>query len=464
MKKLIIFSAIVLQCLAYAGPPISACTALFEGRTYDTYFKALNDLPDDVMVNGVKVKEEVGKIVKKFTGKEFNGNTFEDAIDAVYAEVKLINEAVVSAAPGSVSHMQRIRNFFGLGGAASSGTPQVFRAQTNVMSAFAKEAIEKVKTIKFKVAQKIFDIENFKPSEFKKVGKEKFLATKGNNFEQLTHMQLDEYENYTESWVMRNWKGTDHEAAQLFESIDQGSLGVISVRDIRDIESYNLWPMYLKEHDMRHIHYGYSHPMALGVMMKSARSKEHLRFVMMGSIYEGVDRVQYSHETAINKWFSQSIGASDIYNIDRNMDLEEAMITLAISSEDDLWKVAKAMGHESKVKGWVDELDGWVPKKVDGTDFDGKALNGKSLEEDVDNMLKKYSDYVQKGELARRKLLEDGTMELTEEQELFMKMQNYQLNPENPEIVIDGLRYKNDGRGHYSGDSGNGAPIGIGDS
>jgi hypothetical protein len=460
--KILLVMTFLLSSFAYAGTPINACSALFEDRVYDAYYRNKYIIPDDVKLYGKPIKDVIGERVKKITRKAFTGETFEDAIEQVYKQAK---------------------------------TKSGFKKQSKVMSDFAKdmndvfeemiakfpqkgtlddpdliawiarkEAIEEVKSIKFKMAKKISKIENFKPSEFQTVGKKKFLLTNPDvEPEKLTHMQLDEYADYTESWVYRNWKGSDHPKAKLFEQIDEGNLGVLDVGDIRDIEAYNLWPMYLKEHDMRHIHYGYSHPMALAVMMESARSKEHVRFVMMGSLYEGVDRVQYSHETAINKWFSSQVGSSELLGIERNMDLEEAMITIALSSEDDLWKIAKNMGHESSVRGWVDELKDWKPKIVEGTQYTGKALNGKALTKDVYDNMKKYSKYVQKGELSRRKLLEEQSLELTEKQELFMKMQNYQLDPENPEIVIDGLRYKNDGRGHYYGDGADGGPIGIGD-
>ena len=94
------------------------------------------------------------------------------------------------------------------------------------------------------------------------------------------------------------------------------------------------------------------------------------------------------------------------------------------------------------------------------------------FEEEINQVVDRYTKNVKKSEAFKRKLLDNKELELTEKEEMFMKMTNYQLDPESPEIVIDGIRFKNDGRGHYYGDATSSwgreegtptAPIGIGD-
>jgi hypothetical protein len=201
-----------------------------------------------------------------------------------------------------------------------------------------------------------------------------------------------------------------------------------------------------------------------------------MRYVMMGGLYEGVDRVQYTHETALNKFFSESIAAEKALGIKRNLDLEESMLTLAIASQKDLNAIAKATGAESHINGFVEQLGDWKPKVVIDSDFQAKTLKGGlDFEKEIDDVVDRYTKKVKKSEAFKRKLLDNNGTELTKDEEIFMKMTNYQLDPESPEIIIDGIRFKNDGRGHYNGDGysswgwsndtppANPAPIGIGD-
>jgi hypothetical protein len=453
---------------AFAAP--ANCASNVERVSQTNYFKKNIKFASDVKVKSltstrkVLAKTFVKDIVKKHTGKAFTGSTFDDAIEAVYKSIK--SKRGVKSLKKADMYAAFAKDLNPVLEEMIAKFPKVAQGSDGFLLKWQarREAVDQVKTIKFGMVERLSLLEEFKRADYKKVSKDEFLITRGTNEEVLTHMGIHEYEKYVDSYV--HWKkAPDSAGAKLFEDIDPGSLGILSIHDIRDVNSYNLWPMYLKEHDMRHIHYGMSHPMALATVMQSTRSKSSLRYTMMGGLFEGVDRNQYSHETALNKWFSTGVSGSDVLNIKRNMDLEEALITIGLSSQKDLELISKATGSWDSMKSFVRDLEGWKPKYVEGSStINGSSLRGRSnFRQDIDKMLEDYAIRNEKAEVLRKELLENPIMQLSDEQIHFMKMQNFQLSPENPEIVIDGLVFKNDGRGHYSRGGDASAPLGVGD-
>ena len=459
-----IFLAIVLSFNWAIEPSMaqSNCNTLFQNMPSGHYLKKDVIIPGNVTVKGVAAKKVIQDSVKKYTQKTFTGDTFDEAIEMLYKHLK--SQTNMDDLAKSNTMGKFYRDIDGVLEAMVAKHPAKGTLEAPDLKAWVlrKEAIDEVKTVKFQIARKVGDLEYFKAADYVTIPKDKFVITQGSNQTKLTHMPLERYGEYVESWIHYGKKKASP-GAKLFREIDEGSLGVLDIGDIRDITSYNLWPMYLKEHDMRHIHYGLTHPMALAAMMQTTRSKNHRRYVMMGGLYEGVDRVQYTHETALNKFFGEQIGASDVLDIKRNLDLEEAMLTLAIVADDDLVRIAKATGAEGQINGFMSDLGNWKPKKIQGTDFQGKALNGRGLDEDIEHMVETFKIDLEKSEAFKRKLLDDNSITLTPEEDFFMKKMNFQIDPHQPEIVIDGIRYKNDGRGHFSyGDDA--VPIGIGDN
>jgi hypothetical protein len=467
MKRLSFLLFILLSGIAIA----ETCSDLFQSMPSGNYMKKEVLIPGEIKVKNRYAKTVIKNAVEKYSGKTFTGDTFQQAVDEVFTSISQRTDLDDLAKADEMAKFGRELNGVFEEMVAKFPAKGDINAPDIAAWILRKEAIDEVKSVKFAIARKMALLENFKPSDYIKVKKDDFVITIGDRQKELTHMELGQYEKYVESWVYRN-KNPDHKKAKLFEDIDEGSLGVLSIGDIRDITSYNLWPMYLKEHDMRHIHYAFSHPMAIAAMFQTTRSKNSMRYVMMGGLYEGVDRIQYTHETALNKFFSESIAAEKVLGINRNLDLEEAMLTLATASNKDLKAIAKGTGAEDQIKGFVEQLGDWKPKIVEGTDFQGKALSGLDFEQEIDMVVDKYTKDVKKSEAFKRKLLDNKELELTEKEEVFMKMTNYQLNSESPEIVIDGIRFKNDGRGHYYGDASTRwgtedttptAPIGIGE-
>lgn len=468
MKNLFTVLTLLFTLNAFAE---DACNMLFSEMPSGSYFKSDVVIPSDIRINRKYPKTVIKNAVKKYAGVQFTGETFDEALETVFQSIGKRTDIDDIAKADEMAKFGRELNDVFEGMIKKHPADGGINAPKLKAWTLRKEAIDEVKSIKFNLAKKISQFENFKKSEYIEVNPEDFLITQGSNKETLTHMRLEDYPKYVESWVHYS-KDADSAGAKLFRDIDEGDLGVLEIGQIRDITSYNLWPMYLKKHDMRHIHYARSHPMAVAVMMQTSRSKNSRRYVMMGGLYEGVDRVQYTHETALNKFFGSQIAADEALGINRNLDLEEAMLTLAIAPNDDLVKIANAT-TPADIDEFISDLGDWRPKRVkSSSDFNGLAQDGRTLDQEVDDMVESFTTDVHKSNAFNRKLMDDNSIELTEQEELFMKSMNFQINPEDPEIVIDGIRYKNDGRGHYNGDGygswgggdpNNPAPIGIGD-
>ena len=157
--------------------------------------------------------------------------------------------------------------------------------------------------------------------------------------------------------------------------------GVLNQIDIRDGASHNMFPLQLNPHDMHHVHYAIGHPRPVAVYFKAARSHNAKRFVTIGAMYEGVDNVQYGHETQIAKYFAEQKG----------MDLEDAMVWIAKSTKADLEKLEDAAEIRAAIDQGAQELDNWAPSKIGK--FDGKGWLG-TLDDDVDAMVDEFEGYL----------------------------------------------------------------------
>ncbi|MGK0367935.1 MAG: hypothetical protein ACI9QD_001075, partial [Thermoproteota archaeon] len=233
------------------------CALQFSTVSQTNYFKKSIKIDDDITVEGgrrlyfftgedINLKPFIGKAVKKHSGKTFVGETFDDAIEAVFKNIESKNLSPLAKSDAFASFAKEINP--GLE-AMIAKFPEVAKDSEGFLLKWQarREAVDKVKTIKYQMVEKIGMLEEFKRADFKTVSSDEFLITKGTNEEVLTHMGIHEYEKYVDSYV--HWKkAPDSAGAKLFKDIDQGSLGILSIHDIRDVNSYNLWPMYLKEH------------------------------------------------------------------------------------------------------------------------------------------------------------------------------------------------------------------------
>lgn len=113
---------------------------------------------------------------------------------------------------------------------------------------------------------------------------------------------------------------------------------LLSSEQMRDLASHNLYPVIMKLHDMRHIHFAVGHPRAAAVYFASARSTYHRRYAMIAWLYEGVDRVKYQtpHEARLTRYIRE-----------KGMNLEEGMLYLGRASQAELEKIMAELDLES---------------------------------------------------------------------------------------------------------------------
>jgi hypothetical protein len=383
--------------------------------------------------------------------------------------------------------------------------------------------IEEVKEAKFKVSRAINRLESFQVDQIKRVDMEDFVMTRNNNLENLTYLELSDYETYTRSLVydlteakaanpLRYFPGqaemkringekfklplkdkNHKEIKKMFSDLDEGSLGILSISEYRDIVSKNAFPMFVKRHDMRHVHYALSHPRALGTVMGATRSQNHLRFSQLGGMYEAIETVQYGFEQSIAQYFSRNIDKNTFMIMKRNLDLEESMLTLATTPRVFSYGIGEAHGFGSHWRNSVNELQGWVPKSVvnssnevildgslrmkrgvvdgkekfikvakiknpDGTiqevpvylDSSGKYTSRTeidpsmtSLNEDIDLMVKNQQEQLEKYNLVRENVIKRANEKnkywyevMTEEEEILFHMYNYQKDPNKAAVNV----------------------------
>lgn len=447
-----------------ANAAVGECVVWFETQPVANYMKKDIEIPSFIL-QGKNIKKHVAEAVESYTGKAFDGTTFDEAIEAVYRALDAKNMLPLNKAERMALFASDLNPVFEamLKKAPIKGTKE---APDLIAWEARRQVMNKVKTAKYTIARKLNALEAFTKAEYKSVKKEDFIFTKP-NANKLTHMKVKDYPKYVESYL-KYLDDPSSDGAKLYGKIKgynevfSGS-GILSISDIRDVTSYSLWPMYLKSHDIRHIHFALTHPMALASMMNVTRSKNHLRYVLLAGLYEGVDRVQYGHETALNKFFGTELSTKKLFGIKRNMDLEEAMLTLAILPKAELNKVAKLADVDID-DGWLfNGIKDWQPKKIQGGP-QGHAIDGESFEEEINDMTQQFTQLLNRSEKIKQQLLENPSKKLSKEDKAFMKLMNYQMDPNDPEIVIEGLRFKNDGRAHFDTDDDLESAIGLGDN
>ena len=215
----------------------------------------------------------------------------------------------------------------------------------------------------FNLGIAVNDLEGFKETDFIASTLNPAIDTKPGL------IQMKQYPDYVKGFIDGTPPYTEH--------VGWGTGGVLQIGEYRDVVSHNLWPLWLKPHDMLHVHFAYGHPKAVAVYFKSTRSKNPKRFVMMAGIYEGVDTVQYSHETGLAKYFSNYM----------KMGLEDSMLWIGKASDSELNRVIAAAGIN--IDSFTSPLQTWIPKVKIGSE--GRTL------QDLDQEI---FDFVQNSEAA----------------------------------------------------------------
>ncbi len=453
-----LFCVLIIPCLVLS----SNCEDLLSVLKGNNYTSSAIYIPKDLKIRSKKIDTYLKSLIKKHTGQEYIFNE-TDSFEKI---IKIVSKHIKAENPNPSDWLERSELFLKFSNDLNDLFEAVIRkgprGSSKKFSKFKwakrKNALDWVKSGKYKLIQELYTFEKFQKSDFDVVPKKDFFMLKsGQTMSKIKYMKLPEYEKYVESWVHVNMKKGVKEKKNLYNKIKQGNLGIISIPDIRLIEFYNLWPMFAKDHDMKHIHWGYTHPLGLGTMMYAAKMKNPLRFRLVGGLYEGVDRVQYDFETQLNRFFAKKIGKSTVYpKIKRNMDLEEAMMTLLLSDNKTLKKMAKKVSLSN-----IEEE--WVPKLVKNSVFSGKGISGKSLEAEIEETINKYLKVQKRAQAMREKIYGVEDFNLSKDQRIKLFMRNFQLRPEEQEVVIDGIVYKNDGRAHFNQSEDARVKLGIGD-
>ena len=125
------------------------------------------------------------------------------------------------------------------------------------------------------------------------------------------------------------------------------------------------------------------HPRAMAMYFKAARSIDPLRFVMMSTMYEGVDTIQYTHEQLLATHFDKTMHLSQ----------EEAMVWIAKAPREDLLTLNRKLGITAKIDSQIAELKNWRPTYKAPYSPLGRSEQG--LNADVDDAVEQFTRYAQ---------------------------------------------------------------------
>lgn len=235
--------------------------------------------------------------------------------------------------------------------------------------------LDEFKNIDLLLALAVGRLEAFKKNDY--LLDQDFILTTSPKSE----IRPEQYQTWVESYLLK----TD-----LYSKALPGK--VLSSHDYRDLTSHNHWPIYLKDHDIRHIHYSLSHPRAMAVLLTAMRSTNAKRVILLSGLFEGVDRVQFYYETKLCEYFSKQ----------RAMNLEEAMLHIARASEAELKLISEQAGIDIQVTSSASELLNWRPKL--GGKFSNLGPKDKKYDIEIDEMLEDFTRLRKNdnGELSRR--------------------------------------------------------------
>jgi hypothetical protein len=226
-------------------------------------------------------------------------------------------------------------------------TEQIKNVQPKLSAAKIKEQVRlaqiefaSVKTellkARYTLAENIAKLESFKLSEYE------FVDTHALNAPGYTLVKLSEYPEFAMSLAKKTNPPKPY-----------GTGGVVTLQEYRDVVSNNLWLFTLHGHDLKHIHFAYSHPLAAASLFRTTRSKNHLRYFLTAAVYEGVDTVQYYFESRLARHFD-TLGYS----------LQEAMVFLASATQQQLVEITELIGvsidHDQNLKS----LREWKPRTL----------------------------------------------------------------------------------------------------
>jgi hypothetical protein len=280
----------------------------------------INQIINNYELNPTLIKE-VKVLLKAYDISEAeinNVKSYHDAIDKVYKKIQ-------GTDPTSIAKSEKMVKF---------------GKELRVLYTAADIKPDQVLDLDFVLAKRIMNLEQFTPAEFR-VGDESSFALARNT--RLYHIDYKHYKDYVLAFEAQP-------QLALYTNLDRSGGTIISRTDIREIEAHNLFPVYI-DHDMRHVGYALNHERYFPMLFAAARSKNHMRYVMMGALSEGVDRVQYAEESAICRYFDGV----------KHLTLEEGMMWVGRASLEDLNEVANAIQQKPTFDSLAKVFDAWAP-------------------------------------------------------------------------------------------------------
>ena len=307
-----LFLALLVSGQVYAANG-EVCAAPLRGAS-----SALRDVPFGIarheFYEDTKIVEgdvAAVKLLAKEVGVELDSAYFVDYVDGVFRKIRTEGGDPVQSGEKMAQFGKKLEPYIG------------------------KLSKDARKSAHYSIADAVASLEEFKAEEFKPVENLNWIRSNA------PFVHTDDYLKYTEGYIDNHEPWTNHPWG--------GS--VINLSDIRDGASHNMFPLQLNPHDMRHIHYGTGHPRPTAMYMKTARSHNHMRFMLEGAMYEGVDSVQFSHEQQIAKYMG------DV----RHLDLEEAMVFIARATKEDMDKIMDEAGIRSAMESGAQSHAAWTP-------------------------------------------------------------------------------------------------------
>lgn len=239
---------------------------------------------------------------------------------------------------------------------------------------YLKPIIEKMtpknqKAANFTVAKAVLDLEAFKPSDFKK---RDYLSIVDKN---MLYVHVEDFMPMTKSYI---------DGTSMYESLPSSGHGILGFTDIRDIESHIFFSAEYKGHDVRHIHFSNGHPYVIGMVWPAARSQNHVRYVLMGGLFEGVDTVQYWWENKLTEHFRN-----------KGLNLQEALVEVALLSSAELKKLVVKVGAENV----VEQLKDWSPTAKN--EYTALGRYGRGMDYDVERAVRLAESNLKKEELKK---------------------------------------------------------------
>ncbi len=323
---------LALSLLGFVTPTQS--TIVFAGTRCDSAVQA--GLPQPKFLKGLTIPDNMktkATVLAKEFGVDFSGSDYFKLINSVYVKISKARSTDLKKGNAMAT--------FGLG-----------------VDKLLKDADSELRrAVWFTVGYAVTDLESFKESEYLKAPQTHPVISERKG---LVH--FDQFGDYAKGFIDGKAPYSNHKG--------WGEGSVIGVKEYRDIVMYNIWPVWMKGHDIFHVYFSYGHSKGTSLVFKSARGKNTRRFVMMAGIFEAVDDVQYRHEQRLAGYFEK-----------KKIGLHDALLWVAKAPQAELDAIVAELGLDTLEQGEFEAaLEGWIPS----TNKDYKhGLTGIGLNEET---------------------------------------------------------------------------------